>query len=137
MHGWGGCADWLTVVDGTMFQSGTEGILECYICEPQSRELWEPSHDVHVKGKGTDRLVQAVLNKLDEFWPANQYYNGSANVFQWVPYIPNYPPGFVRDGRYAELGIPIGRIHFVGDYIYGPGLESAVHTARDVTAQFV
>ena len=40
MNGWGGCADWLTVVHGTMFQEGPEGILECFILEPQSTELW-------------------------------------------------------------------------------------------------
>ncbi|UCE15894.1 MAG: FAD-dependent oxidoreductase [Candidatus Bathyarchaeota archaeon] len=137
MNGWGGCADWLTTTDATMFQTGAEGILECYILENESLGLW-PSNPkgIHVGGSDKDTIVDACLAKLDEFWPATQYYNGNAKVYAWIPYVPNYPVGFVRDGSYTTLRDPIDRIEFGGDYSYGPGLNSAVHRAMDIADKY-
>ncbi|UCE16667.1 MAG: FAD-dependent oxidoreductase [Candidatus Bathyarchaeota archaeon] len=137
MGGWGGVADWLTTTDATMFQTGAEGILECYITESQGKslELWQSHNGIHVTG-GKATIVDAILAKLDEFWPATQYYNGNAKVYEWIPYVPNYPPGFVRDGRYTTLRDPIDKIYFAGEYCYGPGLSSAVHIGKDTADKF-
>jgi hypothetical protein len=137
MKGWGGCADWLTTTDATMFQTGAEGILECYILENESLGLWPSTvKGIHVTGADKDTIVDAILAKLDEFWPATQYYNGNAKVHGWIPYVPNFPVGFVRDGTYVTLRDPIDRIEFGGEYTYGPGLKSAVHAAMDIADKY-
>jgi hypothetical protein len=147
MKGWGGYIDYpeggsCCVSDETSMQTGTEGILSIYINEPQSIPLWPTDlTSIHVRGSDKDAVVDHCLAKLDEIWPASQYYNGQAKVFAWQPYVPVYPPRFVRDGHYTKLRQPIpdldiGPIWFAADYPYGPGLTSAVHLAMDVADKF-
>ncbi len=146
MNGWGGYIDYpeggaICVTDETENQTGTEGILGCYINEPQSLGLWETPQGSHVRGAGADRIADAVLAKLDEFWPATQYYNGNVQVFEWAsdnstPYGPVMYTGIVRNGDYATLRDPIDKIHFAASYVYDFGLTSATHRAMDVADLF-
>ncbi|MDH5438023.1 MAG: FAD-dependent oxidoreductase [Candidatus Bathyarchaeota archaeon] len=139
MYGWGGYIDThkeCVCVESSL-QNIPKGILGQYINEPEVGEFWGNAKGIHLKGGSARNVTNAMLDDLDQFWPASQYFiDGSDRVYQWEPYVPLFPPRYVLDGTYVLNRQPINGIFFAGDYVYGAGASPAIASARDAVANF-
>jgi len=144
MWGFGGYTDHnvtrgaYCVFHETVTQPYPRGVISMYINEPEATALWKPHKGIHVSKPATDELVAYFLDELEKFWPgAHDYYiPGSGLAFEWEPYGPAFKPSYVLDGTYARNRLPVGRIYFAGDWVYGFSGSEAVFSGREVVKNF-
>lgn len=126
------------VFHDTVNQAQPTGTMSFYINESEASDLWKPCRGIHVSRSAAEGLVDYMLDEMEKIWPrARDYYiDGSGMAFEWQPYGPLFKPRYVLDGTYANNRLPIGKIYFAGDYVYGFGGGAAIFSGREVVRNF-
>ncbi len=136
------------IVHGTDLQDeetfGPKGILNQFVNQPEALDLWSEQRreldqfkGPHVDGDEAERITNALMGDMEEFWPEARSFLETAKVFEYDYYGPARPPRYVLDGHYLKNREPFERIFFAGDWPFDFGVDAAVKSARHAVSKIL
>lgn len=80
-----------------------------------------------------EEVAASIEREFEEVFPEARGHVRVARIRRWSPAYFSLPPG--TGGDAAARAVQAGRVQLCGDYVYGIGIEHAVHAGREAAAR--